>query len=109
MSTYEPDEALEARVAEAIRDAYERSPGYYMSKSTSESLAYAALRAVGPTLLARGREGLSVEWGTEYEEDRDTSTVYLQPTEDAARFIVSQSPTDTGLRRRYVSDWEEAS
>lgn len=48
-----------------------------------------------------------VEWAVEYEIDNNESELIRFPNEEAARHYASLSPTDRGLRRRYVTEWEQ--
>lgn len=48
-----------------------------------------------------------VEWGVLYEADRNLVVYEPQKSEEAARALVAQSPTDTGLVQRTVSAWRE--
>ena len=54
------------------------------------------------------RPALEIEWGVHFEEyEPSQSATDGGYTEENARIAVAQSPTDRGLRKRYVTKWEE--
>lgn len=50
-----------------------------------------------------------IQWGTVYEISSTETVFSVSKNEEDARWLVAQSPTDTGLVKRYVSEWEPAS
>ena len=51
--------------------------------------------------------GLQEEWGTRYEAHADYDIEESADDEWTARGMVDESPTDTGLIRRYRTPWED--
>lgn len=49
----------------------------------------------------------SVEWGVFYEDADVTEPIEGVNAEAVARALVAESPTDRGLRKRMVTNWEE--